>query len=91
MALLCQMYRLLVNLPNFSSCFRNFIKSFIKIFQTSVEYICCEIISADDTASGEAIRYKRLVRIYLINDAIDARLRPPTEILLKVMQQEQGP
>ena len=50
------MYRLLVNLPNFSSCSRNFIKSFIKVFQTSVEYIWCEIISADDTASGEAVR-----------------------------------
>jgi len=27
-------------------------KSFIKIFETSVEYSCCEIFSADDTASG---------------------------------------
>jgi len=61
MALLCQMYRLPVNLPNFSSWFRSFIKSFIKIVQTSVEYICCGIISADDTASGEAVRYKRLL------------------------------
>jgi len=25
----------------------------IEIFKTSVEYICCEIISADDIASGE--------------------------------------
>jgi len=35
-----------------------------------------------------------MVRIYLINDAIvpnaDTRLRLPTEILLKGMQQEQG-
>jgi len=61
MAILCQMYRLPVNLPNFWSCFRNFIKSFIKIFETSVEYICCGIMSADDTASVEAIRYKRLL------------------------------
>jgi len=57
MALLCQVYWLLVNLPNFSSCFRNFIKSFIKIFETSFKYIWREIISADDTASGEAVRY----------------------------------
>jgi len=67
---------------------------FIKIFQTSVEHIWCEIISADNTASGEAVRYKRLVRIYLINDVIvlivDTRLHLPTEILLKVVQQEQG-
>jgi len=49
------MYRLQVNLPNFSS-FSNFIKSFIKIFETFVEYICCEIISADDIATGEAAR-----------------------------------
>jgi len=55
------MYRLLVKLPNFSSCFSKFIKSFIKIFETSVEYICCDIISADDSASGEIIRYKRQV------------------------------
>ena len=61
MALLCQIYRLPVNLANFSSCFRKFIKSFIKISETSVEYICCGIISADDTASGEAVRYKRLL------------------------------
>jgi len=39
----------------------NFIKSFIKVFETSIEYICCEIISADDIASGAAVRYKRLV------------------------------
>jgi len=74
------MYRLLVNLHNFSSCFINF----IKIFETSIEYIWCEIISADDTASGEAVRYERLVRIYSISDAIlilDTRLRLPTEIL----------
>jgi len=36
-----------------------------------------------------------VVRIYLINDAtaliVDTRLRLPTEILLKGMQQEQGP
>ena len=50
------MYRLQVSLPNFSSCFCNFIKSFIKIFETLVEYICCEIISADDIATGEASR-----------------------------------
>jgi len=61
MALLWQMYRLLVNLPNFSSGFCNFIKSFINILETSVEFICCEIVSADDIASGEAVRYKRLV------------------------------
>ena len=61
MVLLWQMYRLLANLPNFSSGFSKFIKSFIKIFATSVEYICSEIISADDIASGEAVRYKRLV------------------------------
>jgi len=60
MDLLWQMYRLLVNLPNFSSGFNNVINSFIKIFETSVEYICYEIISADDIASGEAVRYKRL-------------------------------
>jgi len=60
MAFLWQMYRLLVNLPNFSSGFSNFIISFIKIFATSVEYICCGIISADDIASGETVRYKRL-------------------------------
>jgi len=65
MALLCQMCRLLVNLPNFSSCFRNFIKPFIKIFETSVECICCKIISADDTASGEVVRYKRLLSVYI--------------------------
>ena len=45
MAVVWQMYRLLVNLPNFSSCFSRFIKSFIKIFGTSVEYICSEIVS----------------------------------------------
>ena len=64
MALLYQMYRLLVNqagLLTFLSCFRNFVKSFIKIFETSVEYICPKIISADDTASGESVRYKRLL------------------------------
>jgi len=38
------------------SCFRNFIKSFIKIFETLGEYICCEIISADDIATDEAVR-----------------------------------
>ena len=52
---------LLVNLPNFSSGFSNFIKSFIKILETSVEYICCEIVSADDIAGGQAVKYKRLV------------------------------
>jgi len=41
------------------------IKSFIKIFETSVEYIWCETISADDTASGEAVRYKRLLSGYI--------------------------
>jgi len=65
MALLCQMYRLLVNLSNFSSYFRKFIKSFIKIFETSVEFICCKIIFADDTASGEAARYKKLLSGYI--------------------------
>jgi len=50
------MYRLQVNLPNLSSCFSNFIKSFIKIFETLVVYICCEIISADYIATGEAAR-----------------------------------
>jgi len=38
---------------------------------------------------------ENIVRIDLINDAIvlfvDTRLRLPTEILLKVMQQVQGP
>ena len=58
MALLWQMYRLLVHLPNFSFGFSNIIKSLSNIFETSVEYICCEIISADDIASGEAVRYK---------------------------------
>jgi len=56
MALVWQMYRLQANLPKFSSRFSNFIKSFIKIFETLVEYICCEIISADDIATGEAAR-----------------------------------
>jgi len=65
MALFCQVYRLLVNLPNFSSCFRNLVKSFIKIFETLVEDICCEIISADDIASGESVRYKRLLSGYI--------------------------
>jgi len=65
MPLLCQMYRLLVKLPNFSSCLRNFVKSFINIFETSLEYICCEIISADDIASGEAVKYKRLLSGYM--------------------------
>jgi len=46
----------LLHLPNFSSCFRKFIKSFIKVFETSFEYIWCVIISADDTASGEPFR-----------------------------------
>jgi len=56
MTLVWQMYRLLINLPTFSSCFNNFIKLFIKIYETSVEYICCEIISTDDIANGEATR-----------------------------------
>jgi len=56
MVLVWQMYKLQVNLPNFSSCFSNFIKSFIKIFETLVEYTCCEIISADDIATGDAAR-----------------------------------
>jgi len=34
---------------------------FIKIFETSAENICPEIISAHDTASGESVRYKRLL------------------------------
>ena len=50
---------------NFSSCFRNFIKPLIMIFETSVEHICCEINSADDIASGEAVRYKRLLSGYI--------------------------
>jgi len=50
------MYRLQVNLPNFSFCFSTFIKPFINIFETLVEYICCEMISADDIATGEAAR-----------------------------------
>jgi len=56
MALVWHMYRPQVNLPNFSACFSNLIKSFIKIFETLVEYICCEIISADELATGEAAR-----------------------------------
>jgi len=70
----------------------NFIKSFIKIFETLVEYICCEIISADDIATGKRQIQENgpNVRIYLITDAIvlivDTRLRLPTEILLKGMQ-----
>jgi len=52
MALVWRMYRLLVNLPNFSSYL---------IFETSVENMCCQIISADDIASGEVVRYKKLV------------------------------
>jgi len=94
MALLWQVYRLQVNLPNFSSCFSNFIKPFIKIFETSVEYICCEIISADQTILRLVKLPERQIqetglnfRIYLIADAIvltvDTRLRLPTEILLK--------
>ena len=55
MALVWQMYRLQVNQPNLS-CFSNFIKLFIKIFEILVEYICCEIISADEIATGEAAR-----------------------------------
>ena len=55
MALVWQMYRLQVNLPNLS-CFSNFIKLFIKIFEALVEYICCDIISADEIATGEAAR-----------------------------------
>jgi len=35
------------------------------IFETSVEHICCEINSADDIASGEAVRYKRLLSGYI--------------------------
>jgi len=37
----------------------------MKIFETSVEFLCCKIISADDTASGEAVRYKRLLSGYI--------------------------
>jgi len=55
------MYRLPVNPPNFSSRFSKFIKSSVYIFETSFESICCEIYSADDSASGEVIRYKWLV------------------------------
>jgi len=33
----------------------------MQIFETSIEYICCAIISEDDIASGEVVRYKRLV------------------------------
>ena len=64
MALVWQMYRLQVNLPKFSSCFSNFIKSFVHIFETSTECICCEIISADDI-SGEAVRHKKLLSGYI--------------------------
>jgi len=46
-----------------TSAFR--VPKFIKVFETSVEYIWCEIISADDTASGEAVRYKRLLSGYI--------------------------
>jgi len=56
MTLVWQMYRLLGNLPTFSPCFNNFIKLLIKIYETSIEYICCEITSADDVANGEATR-----------------------------------
>jgi len=59
------MYRLQINLPHFSSCVSNFIKSFITNFETSFEYICCKIISADDIASGEAVRNKRLFSGYI--------------------------
>jgi len=61
MALVWQMCRLLLHPPNVSSCFIKFFKLFIYIFETSGEYIHCEIISADDIASGEVVRYKRLV------------------------------
>jgi len=61
MALVWQIYRLLVNLPNFSSCFSKFIKSIINIFEISVEYICYEIISSDHIASRDVVKYKRLV------------------------------
>jgi len=51
-------------------------------FRLVLEISCCQI---EET----------IVTIYLINDAIvlivDTRLRLPTEILLKGMQQEQGP
>jgi len=60
MVLVWQMYGMLVNLPNFSSCYSKFIKSIVYIFETSVEYICCGIRSADN-ASGEVVKCKRLV------------------------------
>jgi len=57
--------------------------------------IWCEIISANDTASGEAVRYKRLLSGYIQSVMllliVDTRLRLPTELHLKVLQQEQGP
>jgi len=65
MALLRQIYRQLVNLPIFSSCFRKSIESFIKIFEISIEYVCCEATSADDIASSEAARYKILLSRYI--------------------------
>jgi len=33
----------------------------IDIFETSVENICCEIISADNIGRGEVVKYKKLV------------------------------
>jgi len=61
MALVWQMHKLIVKLPNFSPCYSKFIKSIVYIFETSIEYICCEIISSDDIASDAVVRYKRLV------------------------------
>jgi len=49
--------------------------------------IWCEIISANDTASGEAVRYKRLLSGYIQSVMllliVDTRLRLPTELHLK--------
>jgi len=61
MALVWQMHKLIVKLPNFSSCYSKFIKSNIYIFETSIEYIFCEIISSNDIVSDAIVRYKRLV------------------------------
>jgi len=60
-----------------------------------VEYICCEIISAENIATGEAARMsdtkvwtecQDIFNHYAIVLMVDTRLRLPTEILLKGMQ-----
>jgi len=57
-----------------------------------VEYICCEIISAENIATGEAARMsdtkvwtecQDIFNHYAIVLMVDTRLRLPTEILLK--------